>query len=77
MDKILISNIISHGFLDFYNNYFDNNYDFLKYYLLIIFLNVIFMIIFPSFITLCFIITSMFHFGQDFVYITNFTHSSI
>jgi len=71
MEKLLISNIISHGFLDFYNQYFDNHYQFLQSYLVMILFNCILMYNYPSLITLVFILMSIIHFGKDFVYITN------
>ena len=72
--KLLISNIIGHGFLDFYNPYFKNNIDFLKTYLLIIFLNLIWLFTFSGTNILIFIIFSFKHFGDDMVYLTNDTN---
>ena len=57
--------------MDFYNHYFNNHYDFLIYYLAIISIWCLCMIIQPTLITFSFILMSIFHFGEDFVYITN------
>ena len=69
--KLLISSIIGHGFLDFYNPYFKNNIDFFKSYLFIIFVNLFWLFSFSGTNIILFLIFSFKHFGDDMVYLTN------
>lgn len=63
--QLLIASFVTHGLLDFYT--FQNVTD-LSLYLLIIVVYLYGMYILPSLCTLLFVVLSMYHFGNDFVF---------
>ena len=69
LQKILVSNIISHGFLDYYNDIFTNNYFFL-FYLLSISINFLLISLKPNLMLSIFVLLSSNHFGNDYYTIT-------
>lgn len=69
INKLLISNIISHGFLDYYNNRFTKN-DFFLFYFLSIFINFLIISYKPTLSLLIFVLLSSNHFGNDYYFIT-------
>ena len=67
--KLLISSFIAHGFLD-YITLFPNFANHLSWYITCILLSFLSMMYYPALGLMIFIGTSMYHFGEDFRYLT-------